>query len=270
MSLGERLLALSAELEADTAAQERHRNALGLPREDAQAKAAKEPPRADSLVTVLMQALQSMDDSLLEHCLQVNDSAIIEATIDRMPAARVLLLLSRLVAKFEKRPQRGAVLCTWIRSVLVRHTGYLLSIPDLSVRLGRLHQMIESRLSTFTRFLELDGRLKQILAHAPSSSAAVSIVSKAAMTCVLRGMDSDVSDDETDENDAGDALRDGSDGDSDGVSEDGDGDAQSDGGSSEGAADVLDDEAVEASSGAEDEQDEGEDGVESAGDDDDE
>ncbi|KAG5183275.1 hypothetical protein JKP88DRAFT_215049, partial [Tribonema minus] len=185
----------------------------------------------------------------------------------RMPAARMLLLLSRLVAKFERRPQRGAVLCTWIRSVLVRHTGYLLSIPDLSVRLGRLHQMIESRLSTFTRFLEFDGRLIQILAHAPSSSAAVSTVSKAAMTCVLRGMDSDVSDDDTDENDAGDALSDGSDGDSD-VSEDGD-DAQSDGGSSEGAADVLDDEAVEESSGAEEEQDEGEGGVESAGDDDD-
>jgi U3 small nucleolar RNA-associated protein 5 len=45
---------------------------------------------------------------------------------------RALPLLTKLVGKFEKRPQRGAVLCAWIRAVLARHTGYLLSVPDLA------------------------------------------------------------------------------------------------------------------------------------------
>jgi hypothetical protein len=35
------------------------------------------------VIYVLMQALQSSDDSLLEHCLGVTDPAVIEATIDK-------------------------------------------------------------------------------------------------------------------------------------------------------------------------------------------
>ena len=52
-------------------------------------------PRAESLSTVLTQALQSGDESLLEQCLAVGDQGVIEATVQRLPSAKVLQFLLR-------------------------------------------------------------------------------------------------------------------------------------------------------------------------------
>ncbi|CAM9955197.1 unnamed protein product, partial [Ectocarpus fasciculatus] len=52
-------------------------------------------PRAESLSTVLTQALQSGDESLLEQCLDVVDQGVIEATVERLPSSKVLQFLLR-------------------------------------------------------------------------------------------------------------------------------------------------------------------------------
>ena len=52
-------------------------------------------PRAESLSTVLTQALQSGDESLLEQCLAVGEQGVIEATVERLPSAKVLQFLLR-------------------------------------------------------------------------------------------------------------------------------------------------------------------------------
>ena len=59
-----------------------------------------EAPTSDSLVTLLDQALQSGDDSLLEQCIGCEDLAIIEATAQRLPTGRVGAM-KRLVSKRE-------------------------------------------------------------------------------------------------------------------------------------------------------------------------
>ncbi len=125
----------------------------------------------ESLVTVLSQALQTEDDIFLDQCLDVVDEKIVNSTVARISSTYVLPLLHRLVAKFERRPARGASLCVWVRSVLSVHTGYLLGVPELAQELSGLQQMISMRLSTYEAFLSLIGRLELVLSHQHAHSS---------------------------------------------------------------------------------------------------
>ncbi len=122
-------------------------------------------PTTDSLVTLIEQALQSGDDALLEQCLICNDNDVVEATARRLPTGRIVVLLRKLVAKFEKRPSRGLLLTRWLASILRYHTSYLVTVPDLSFQLAGLSQMLEQRLSSYTRLSSLAGRLDLLLSQ---------------------------------------------------------------------------------------------------------
>ncbi|CAM9286134.1 unnamed protein product [Phaeothamnion confervicola] len=163
LPLGERLEALSRVLDQASAQRQRQRQ----PREaqETAAAAGRKLPTVESMATVLQQALQSSDDALLEQCLNLGDPMVVEATVDKLPSVLVLPFLQRVVSKFEKRPARAVVLSTWIRAVLTRHTGYLMSVPGLASQLARLSQMVSYRLASFPKFLDLAGRLDLVLAH---------------------------------------------------------------------------------------------------------
>lgn len=122
-------------------------------------------PSADSLVTLIDQALQTGDDPLLEQCLACGDSGTIETTAENLPSGRVLLLMRRLVAKFEKRPSRGILLTRWLSALLRHHMALLVSIPDVSAQLAGLTQMLELRLASYSRLAALGGRLDLMLAQ---------------------------------------------------------------------------------------------------------
>ena len=128
-------------------------------------------PTADSLVVLIEQALQSGDDILLEQCFECHDIEVIESTTKRLPPGRVLQLLRRLVAKFEKRPSRGVLLTRWLSSVLKNHTSYLISIPDLAGQLAGLSQMLEQRLSSYRMLVSLGGRLDLLMSQISASSS---------------------------------------------------------------------------------------------------
>jgi U3 small nucleolar RNA-associated protein 5 len=125
----------------------------------------QQAPTADSLVTLVDQALQTGDDALLEQCLGCDDDNVVDATARRLPVARVVLLLRRLVSKFEKRPSRSQLLTRWLASILRHHTAYLFSVPDLSFQLPGLSQMLEQRLGTYVPLAGLGGRLDLLMAQ---------------------------------------------------------------------------------------------------------
>lgn len=129
-----------------------------------------EAPTSDSLVTLLDQALQSGDDSLLEQCIGCEDLAIIEATAQRLPTGRVVSFMKRLVSKFEKRPSRGILLTRWLAAILRSHTAFLIAVPDLSSQLASLSAMLEQRLSTYTKLTALGGRLDLLLSQVSSEA----------------------------------------------------------------------------------------------------
>ncbi|KAJ1424550.1 hypothetical protein B484DRAFT_449492 [Ochromonadaceae sp. CCMP2298] len=122
-------------------------------------------PTSDSLVTLIDQALQSGDDTLLEQCLACGEPGVVEATAERLPTGRIVLFLRKLVAKFEKRPSRGILLTSWLSSLLRHHKAYLVTVPDLSFQLAGLSQMLEQRLSSHGKISALAGRLDVLMGH---------------------------------------------------------------------------------------------------------
>lgn len=127
-------------------------------------------PTSDSLVVLIEQALQSGDDALLEQCFECDDAAVVEQTAKRLPAARVVPLLTKLVAKFERRPSRGILLTRWLAAVLRFHTAHLMNVSDLNSRLAGLSQILEQRLSTYTHVAALGGRLDLLFSQSRDMS----------------------------------------------------------------------------------------------------
>lgn len=120
-------------------------------------------PSSDSLVVLIEQALQASDDTLLEQCLNTEDSGVIETTARSLPAPRVIPFLLKLTSKLEKRPARGHVLTIWLGSLIKSHASYLIGFPGIAKQLASLSQMLEQRVSTYVKLTSLSGRLDLIM-----------------------------------------------------------------------------------------------------------
>lgn len=159
-------------------------------------------PKADSLATVLSQALKSGDEDLLEQCLGVHDTHVISNTVQLLSAPLTLPLIDTLVRKLEKRPNRAATLCPWVRFLLLHHTSYLVSAPGLDQRLAGLHKLATRRVAVLPRLLGLSGRLdlmlSQISKHGSNQQQALQDKVKAAVE-VYVDRDSDEEDEEEEE-----------------------------------------------------------------------
>ncbi|KAF0687069.1 Aste57867_21150 [Aphanomyces stellatus] len=124
---------------------------------------AKAQASSTSLVSVLEQALQSKDNALLENCLRVHDPKVIDETCRRLNTTRVFPFLLLLVEKFEKRPTRGATMCQWIKYLMLNHTAYLMTVPDVIEKLSTLYQSLDARVKVFPQLHKLSGRLNLVL-----------------------------------------------------------------------------------------------------------
>ena len=119
-------------------------------------------PSAGSLQQVLLQALHSGDKALLEACLTQEKPEVVHTTIQRLPTAYVIPLMLQLIAKFQNTPGRGTGLLIWIKAVLLTHTTYLMTVPDLVAQLSTFYQALDARLAVFPKLLALRGRLDLI------------------------------------------------------------------------------------------------------------
>ncbi|KAI9321044.1 WD40-repeat-containing domain protein [Dichotomocladium elegans] len=119
-------------------------------------------PSAGSLQQVLVQALHSNDQALLEACLQHTKPEVIRSTVKRLPTSYVIPLMQQLIARFQSKPNRGHGLLEWIRAVLLIHTTYLMTVPDLVGKLSNFYQTLDARLNVFPKLLALRGRLDMI------------------------------------------------------------------------------------------------------------
>lgn len=125
----------------------------------------KSIPKAGSLQQMLIQALHTDDSVLLEKCLMVSSPTVIRRTIQRLPPPYVIPFLTQIIARFQKKPNRGAYLAIWIREVLMNHTAYLTTVPNLLTKLGPLYQTVDHRLGVFKRLLRLSGRLEMVMSQ---------------------------------------------------------------------------------------------------------
>ncbi|KAM0335071.1 hypothetical protein ACHAQA_000105 [Verticillium albo-atrum] len=124
--------------------------------------AALDPPSLSSLSTVLTQALRTEDTELLESCLQITDTPSIHATIERLDSALAGLLLTRLAARFHRRPGRAGSLMTWVKWTLVAHGGALAVQPKVLDRLVALQKVLNERARGLPSLLALKGKLDML------------------------------------------------------------------------------------------------------------
>lgn len=97
---------------------------------------------ANSLTRTLIQALHSSDSRLLEMCLAHSDPVLIRNTVHRLPPQLAIPLVNACVERLGRgarggnnkgrgggaSSQRGMVLVTWVKTVLVVHTGHLMTV----------------------------------------------------------------------------------------------------------------------------------------------
>ena len=112
----------------------------------------------------MIQALQSGDHQLLASCLSVSEVDIIHKTIERVPNEYIVTFLNSLIMKIQHSPSRSLKLIPWIQAIIVIHTPYLMTLPDLNgTGLSGLYQNIESRVTSFDKLLKLSGRMDLLM-----------------------------------------------------------------------------------------------------------
>ncbi|EGO01794.1 hypothetical protein SERLA73DRAFT_120441 [Serpula lacrymans var. lacrymans S7.3] len=182
LSLGQRLTALNGTEAATRIAEsdsDVEDDAGGVSRQPQKHQETPNLVPANSLTRTLIQALHSSDSRLLETCLAHSDPTLIRNTVRRLPSQLAVPLLSVCVERLGRgsraanmkgggggaSSQRGMGLITWVKAVLVVHSGYLMTLPDLVVRLSGLHATLTSRLALQDSLLALNGRLDMVLSQ---------------------------------------------------------------------------------------------------------
>jgi U3 small nucleolar RNA-associated protein 5 len=122
-------------------------------------------PSANSLGTVLTQALRTNDRDLLESCFEMNDLESVRSTIERLPSHLVSVLLPRLAERIHKRPGRAGNLMVWVQWAIVSHGGYLAGQPEVMLHMSSLIRVIKERANGLQPLLQLKGKLDMLSAQ---------------------------------------------------------------------------------------------------------
>uniref|UniRef100_A0AAZ3SCK6 Small-subunit processome Utp12 domain-containing protein n=1 Tax=Oncorhynchus tshawytscha TaxID=74940 RepID=A0AAZ3SCK6_ONCTS len=130
----------------------------------------KETPslQTDNFAVLLVQGLESKDANILNNVFQTRKDNLIKKTVSRLPIPAVLPLVEELTKRMQGHPYtfsfshlyyRAVLMVRWLKAVLMQHTSYLSSLPDLVSQLGVLYHMIESRVKMFHKLTKLHGKL---------------------------------------------------------------------------------------------------------------
>ncbi|CAG8481786.1 8108_t:CDS:2 [Ambispora leptoticha] len=118
---------------------------------------------ANSLQNVLIQALHSDDNAMLIKILHESKPDVIKNTVRKLPAEYVIPLIEKIVENFQTKLNPEIGILTWMKHVLLEHTAYLMTVPDLIKKLSNFYQVLETRLQEFNKLLTFHGRLEMIM-----------------------------------------------------------------------------------------------------------
>ncbi|KAH6685006.1 Dip2/Utp12 family-domain-containing protein [Plectosphaerella plurivora] len=153
-------------------------------------------PSLDSLGTVLTQALRTEDTELLESCLQVTATDAVQQTVSRLDSALAGVLLTKLAARFHRRPGRAGSLMAWVKWTLVAHGGALAIQPGVLDRLTSLQRVLNERSRGLPSLLALKGKLDMLDAQMQLRAAR-----QRRTTAIVPGADNDEQESSDDDDD---------------------------------------------------------------------
>ncbi|GAA5803209.1 hypothetical protein EDC94DRAFT_549734 [Helicostylum pulchrum] len=93
---------------------------------------------------------------------ECNTTEEIRNKVRRLPLDNVLPLLQELLAKFDVQQARDTELTEWIKTVLLIHTAYFMTLPEIVERLSNLYKELDDRLTVYPKLLAMHGRLDLI------------------------------------------------------------------------------------------------------------
>ena len=117
------------------------------------------PIASGSLVQMLCQALQSDDSDLFNRVISISSGKTIHNTVKSLPMNSVLPFVDKVMSIVHTTPYRGPSLMKWIKPCLTLHTAYLLTVPDLSNKLGLLYELLDARAANYDKLCQLKGKL---------------------------------------------------------------------------------------------------------------
>ncbi|KAL8500027.1 hypothetical protein ACS0TY_019864 [Phlomoides rotata] len=123
------------------------------------------PPSADSVYILLKQALRADDRALLLDCLYRQDEKVIANSLGPLNPSDVLKFLQSLVPLIHLRGAVLACALPWLKSLLLQHSSSIMSQESSLAALNSLYQLIESRVSTYNRALQLSSCLDLLYAE---------------------------------------------------------------------------------------------------------
>uniref|UniRef100_A0A8C7FLH0 WD repeat domain 43 n=1 Tax=Oncorhynchus kisutch TaxID=8019 RepID=A0A8C7FLH0_ONCKI len=135
-------------------------------------KAVKGAPslQTDNFAVLLVQGLESKDANILNKVFQTRKDMLIKKTVARVPLPAVLPLVEEITKRMQGHPYTAVLMVRWLKAVLMQHTSYLASLPDLMFQLGVLYHMIESRVKMFHKLTKLHGKLYLLMTQVRLSS----------------------------------------------------------------------------------------------------
>ncbi|XP_056446377.1 WD repeat-containing protein 43 [Gadus chalcogrammus] len=125
----------------------------------------------DNFAVLLVQGLESQDAEILNKVFQNKKEMQIKKTVARLPLPAVLPLVNQITKRLQGHPLAALLMVRWLKAVLVQHTSYLSSLPDLVNQLGVLYHMIESRVKMFHRLNKLNGKLLLLITQVATSNS---------------------------------------------------------------------------------------------------
>ncbi|XP_052770151.1 WD repeat-containing protein 43-like [Mya arenaria] len=130
----------------------------------------RQPPKADTLVTLLVQGLQSRDNKLLSNVFCMRDKKLLENTVRKLPVQMVIPLVRELTSKMQGHAQSAFPHVGWLQCVLAVHTSYLMTFPEIVETLSPLYQMMDNRTSMLGRLSRLKGKVDIMLSQIKSQT----------------------------------------------------------------------------------------------------
>ncbi|XP_070836052.1 WD repeat-containing protein 43 [Chaetodon trifascialis] len=155
--------------------------------------------QTDNFAVLLVQGLESSDANILNKVFQTRKEMVIKKTVARLPLPAVLPLVEEITKRLQGHPFTAVLMVRWLRAVIMQHTSYLASLPDLVSQLGVLYHMIESRVKMFHKLTKLHGKLYLLMtqvATSDSSTAVLDVDRTAKLVYEEESSDEEASDDE--------------------------------------------------------------------------
>ncbi|KAL7380741.1 hypothetical protein ABVT39_023109 [Epinephelus coioides] len=125
--------------------------------------------QTDNFAVLLVQGLESNDANILNKVFQTRKDMVIKKTVARLPLPAVLPLVEEITKRLQGHPFTAVLMVRWLKAVLMHHTSYLASLPDLVTQLGVLYHMIESRVKMFHKLTKLHGKLYLLMTQVATS-----------------------------------------------------------------------------------------------------